>query len=218
LPQQSCPKLDLRALVQIADGENVRDGWVADLGFGRARRCAERLNMVLPRLIEGRMLHHGVWVVLYAYGGRPTGVFVGQALMGATLLALAAWQYLRSKRGLAPGPYGHDVERGARALLLTLAGLALLGLDIGWEMGSRHTIEAVRARTCMLAAGRVTNIAAQSAGGEMSFSIGARPFHYNTHSNGFSGQLCRDLPLCTGDTARLCLDGDAIGRIEKWQD
>ena len=55
----------------------------------------------------------------------------------------------------------------------------------------------------------------EGAGGQQGFTIGVQYIPYHNHARGFRQQLCRDLPLCEGDTARVCLAGDTIGRIEK---
>ena len=153
------------------------------------------------------------WQIVYAFTGRSLGEILPQFVAGLLLIVVGSVRL--SRLGWPGWPFD---QRGRIELPFGFiaVGVALVGLEGVFLLVDRDLAAAVAHETCQSVSGQITHIQPDYGGGDREFTIGSREIHYDNHSIGFAGQLCEDVAVCEGDTARLCLRGAEIGRIEKW--
>jgi hypothetical protein len=153
------------------------------------------------------------WQVAYVFAGRSVGeiapVFVG----GLSLLALGIAGLVKHRAFARPFDQHGDLRW---PFVVILAGLFFVGFEGALLFMDRRLASVISHGACETVSGRITHIEPDHGGGDREFTIGSRVIHYDNHAVGFEGQLCNDIDVCQGDTARVCLNGGEIGRVEKW--
>ncbi len=146
----------------------------------------------------------GHWDLLFAYVEQPLIALLFPIAIGTGLFTFAGWQSIVARRGTAPGPYGHDTERRAQALLASLAGLFVIGMTVVGRMDDKAVATAVRQGTCTPVVGVISDVQPEGGAGQRGFTIGGQYIPYDNHARGFNQQRSVGTCRCAKAILREC--------------